>query len=82
MSWGPNILFANHTAWQMLGEPARAFLTQQIDELTERIWASADAISTEGIACVTGKGPCLEGAPGALKLVPVTDAEPRLNATC
>jgi len=79
VSWGPNILIANHTAWQMLGEPARAFLTQQIDELTERIWASADAISTEGIACVTGKGPCLEGAPGALKLVPVTDAERALE---
>jgi TRAP-type C4-dicarboxylate transport system substrate-binding protein len=79
VSWGPNILIVNHTAWQMLGEPARAFLRQQIDALTERIWASADSTSVEGIACVTGTGPCPEGPPGALTLVPVTDADRALE---
>jgi TRAP-type C4-dicarboxylate transport system substrate-binding protein len=79
VSWGPNILIVNHTAWQMLGEPARAFLRQQIDALTERIWASADNTSIEGIACVTGTGPCPEGTPGTLTLVPVTDADRALE---
>lgn len=79
VSWGPNILIANHTDWQMLGEPVRAFLRQQIDQLTDRIWASAEATSKEGIACVTGTGPCPEGPAGHLTLVPVTDADRELE---
>lgn len=79
VSWGPNILIANHTEWQMLGEPARAFLRQQIDKLTDRIWTSAEAASEEGIACVTGTGPCPEGPVGHLKLVPVTEADRELE---
>jgi TRAP-type C4-dicarboxylate transport system substrate-binding protein len=79
VSWGPNILIANHTDWQMLGEPVRAFLRKQIDQLTDRIWASAEATSEEGIACVTGKGACPEGPSGHLILVPVTDADRELE---
>lgn len=79
VSWGPNILIVNHTDWQMLGEPVRAFLRQQIDQLTDRIWSSADATSNEGIACVTGIGECPEGPPGAMKLVPVTEADRALE---
>ena len=78
VSWGPNILMVNHTDWEMLGEPARAFLRQQIDQLTDRIWASAEATSEEGIACVTA-GPCPEGPPAHLKLVPVTEADRELE---
>jgi TRAP-type C4-dicarboxylate transport system substrate-binding protein len=79
VSWGPNILIANHTDWEMLGEPVRAFLRQQIDKLTDRIWASAEATSEEGIACVTGTGPCPEGPSGHLTLVPVTEADRELE---
>jgi TRAP-type C4-dicarboxylate transport system substrate-binding protein len=78
VSWGPNILIVNHTDWEMLGEPARTFLRRQIDRLTDRIWASAEAISKEGIACVTD-GPCPEGLPGRLKLVRVTEADRELE---
>lgn len=79
VSWGPNILIANHTDWEMLGEPVRAFLRQQIDQLTDRIWASAEATSKEGIACVTGTGVCPEGTAGHLTLVPVSEADRELE---
>jgi TRAP-type C4-dicarboxylate transport system substrate-binding protein len=75
VSWGPNILIVNDTAWQMLGEPARAFLREQIDGLTERIWTSAEGMSTEGIVCLTGSEPCPEGPSGNLVLVPVGPAD-------
>ena len=79
ISWGPNIVIANHTAWEMMSEPARNFLRAQLDELTDRIWASAEKTSAEGIACVTGTGPCPEGPAGHLKLVPVTESERALE---
>jgi TRAP-type C4-dicarboxylate transport system substrate-binding protein len=79
ISWGPNILIVNHTDWEMLGAPARDFLRRQLADLTEKIWASADSMSTEGIVCVTGDGPCPEGTPGHLKLVPDTAAERALE---
>ena len=63
----------------MLPPPVRKFLQDQLDDMTQRIWASAAATSAEGIACVTGTGPCPEGASGHLKLVPVTDSERALE---
>lgn len=79
VSWGPNILIANHTSWEMLGAPTREFLLKQIKELDGRIWESADMMSNAGIACVTGKGACPEGPAGNMTLVPVTDADRTLE---
>jgi len=75
VSWGPNILIANHAAWHRLGQPVRDFLQRELDQLSDEIWQAVDRESTVGIACVTGNGPCPEGPPGSLKFVPVTNAD-------
>lgn len=71
VSWGPNILIANHAAWQRFDPALREFLTARIDELGERLWHNADHETQEGIACLTG-GPCSAGPPAHMTLVPTS----------
>ena len=72
VSWGPYVLFANRNAWLRFDPKVREFLTAQIEELGDRLWDAADRETQEGIACLTGIGNCSAGAPGHMKLVPVS----------
>jgi len=75
VSWGPNILIANHASWERLPPDLRDFLTARIAELGERLWHNADRETSNGIACLTA-GPCDAGPPARMTLVP-TSAEDR-----
>jgi TRAP-type C4-dicarboxylate transport system substrate-binding protein len=74
VSWGPNILIANHDAWRRFDPSARGFLTSQINGLGDKLWQDADRETQEGIACLTG-GPCTAGPAAHMTLVPTTDAD-------
>jgi TRAP-type C4-dicarboxylate transport system substrate-binding protein len=78
VSWGPNILIANHATWQRFSPALRDFLTARIDELGDRLWQDADRETQEGIACLTG-GPCSAGPAAHMKLVPMSDADRALE---
>jgi len=78
VSWGPNILIANRNAWRRLGEPVQKFLREQLSLLSDEIWAGVERESSQGIACVTGRGPCPIGPPGQMKYVPPSDADGKL----
>jgi TRAP-type C4-dicarboxylate transport system substrate-binding protein len=78
VSWGPNILIANHDAWHRFDPAVREFLTAQIDDLTERLWQDASNESQEGIACLTGTGVCNAGPPAHMTLVPTSDEDRKL----
>jgi TRAP-type C4-dicarboxylate transport system substrate-binding protein len=78
VSWGPNILIANRSAWERFDPAVRSFLTSQINDLGERMWQDAASESEEGIACLTGIGTCNAGPPAHMKLVPTTDADREL----
>jgi TRAP-type C4-dicarboxylate transport system substrate-binding protein len=77
VSWGPYVLFANHSAWQRFSPPVREFLTAQIDELGDRLWQAAERETQEGISCLTG-GACSAGPPAQMKLVPSGDRDAKL----
>jgi TRAP-type C4-dicarboxylate transport system substrate-binding protein len=71
VSWGPNILIANHDAWQRFDPSVREFLAAQINELGDRLWQAADRDSQGGLSCLTG-GPCEAGPAAHMTLVPAT----------
>ncbi|HTZ34378.1 MAG TPA: TRAP transporter substrate-binding protein [Stellaceae bacterium] len=77
VSWGPNILIANHDAWHRFDPAVRHFLTGQIDGLGDKMWQAAQNDTQSGLACLTD-GPCDAGPPAHMKLVPVTDDDRRL----
>jgi TRAP-type C4-dicarboxylate transport system substrate-binding protein len=74
VSWGPNILIANHAAWRRFSPALRDFLSARIEELGERLWKDADRESSDGIACLTD-GPCSAGPPAHMILVPTTASD-------
>lgn len=74
VSWGPNILIANHAAWQRFDPQLRAFLSAGIGELGDRLWQDAARETQDGIACLTG-GPCGAGPAAHMNLVPMTDKD-------
>ena len=74
VSWGPNILIANHAAWRRFDPSVRDFLSARIAELGDRLWADAAHESQEGLACLTG-GNCAAGPPAHMTLVPTTDED-------
>jgi TRAP-type C4-dicarboxylate transport system substrate-binding protein len=78
VSWGANIVMANHGMWRRLDPRAQDFLRRELAGLTDKIWAAADHDTTEGVACLTGTGACSLGPPGHMKLVPVTDEDHNL----
>jgi TRAP-type C4-dicarboxylate transport system substrate-binding protein len=74
VSWGPNILIANHAAWRRFDPGVRDFLSARIAELGDRLWTDAAHESEEGLACLTG-GSCEAGPPAHMTLVPTTDSD-------
>jgi TRAP-type C4-dicarboxylate transport system substrate-binding protein len=78
VSFGPYVLFANRAAWERLAPAVRDFLTAQIDQLGDQLWAVAEQETEDGFACLTGKGNCKSGVPGHMTLVPTTDEDRKL----
>jgi len=74
VSWGPNILIANHAAWRRFDPGVRDFLSARIADLGDRLWTDAASESQEGLACLTG-GNCAAGPAAHMTLVPTTDAD-------
>ena len=77
VSWGPYVVFANHAAWERFDPRVRDFLTAQLAELSDRLWAAADRETREGIACLTG-GACSAGPAAHMKLAPTTENDREL----
>jgi TRAP-type C4-dicarboxylate transport system substrate-binding protein len=75
VSWGANIVMANRTAWLRLDPRVQAYVRQQLDQLTDEIWASADRDAAEGVACLTGSSSCALGPPAHMISVSVTDQD-------
>jgi TRAP-type C4-dicarboxylate transport system substrate-binding protein len=78
VSWGPYVLFANHASWQRHDPALRNFLASQLDELSGRLWTATAQETDEGVACLTGTGPCPKGEPGHMVVVPVTAEDRKL----
>lgn len=70
---------ANLTWWRTLDPKVQAFLEANLRKLEDSIFDQAKTETQTGLNCNTGTGPCPEGAPAAMKLVPVTAADEALR---
>jgi TRAP-type C4-dicarboxylate transport system substrate-binding protein len=70
---------ANLRWWNSLDARVRSTLETELRKLENAIFDQAKTETQIGINCNTGTGPCPEGAPAAMRLVPVTAADEALR---
>jgi TRAP-type C4-dicarboxylate transport system substrate-binding protein len=70
---------ANLRWWNGLDANVRALLERELRGLEDAIFEQAKTETATGIACNTGTAPCPEGAPAAMRLVPLTPADEALR---
>ncbi|MBE3598491.1 MAG: TRAP transporter substrate-binding protein [Limnochordaceae bacterium] len=62
--------------WNRLGAERQQALRQAIArDFEDAVWKAADRETQQGIACLTGTGPCEYGQPRKMHLVPLKDAD-------
>lgn len=68
--WDYVVTAMNGDTWDSLDPKLQDWLQKQIDKNFEKpVWKAAAKMSTEGIACLTGKEDCSLGKPAHMKLV-------------
>ncbi len=61
ISWGMSIFGANASAWEALPADTRVTLKQALSQLERSVWEEARREASDGIACNTGSGSCVQG---------------------
>ena len=79
IAWSPVILIVNTEVWNGLDESVRTFLTEQIAEFEDAVWAGAGSETAEGFACNAGQPECTRENPGSMTRVPVSEADMALR---
>lgn len=79
VNFGVAAFLANKKWWATLDPKVQTFLEAQMLKLEDSIFDQAKTETQTGINCNTGTGTCSEGAPAAMKLVPVTAADETLR---
>lgn len=79
INFGVAAQLANLKWWNTLDPKVQAFLEKELHKLELAIFEQAKTETQTGINCNTGTGPCSEGAPASMKLVPVTAADEALR---
>lgn len=77
VNWGMAIFGANRAAWQALPEDLRALLSRELPKLENRIWDESERDTALGLACLSGKTACADGAPGNMTVVRATNEDMR-----
>jgi TRAP-type C4-dicarboxylate transport system substrate-binding protein len=79
VNFGVAAQLANLAWWNGLDPRVQAFLEAELRTLEEAILDQAKTETATGLACNTGTGPCPEGEPASMTLVPVTEADEALR---
>ncbi len=79
INFGVAAQLANLKWWNSLDPKVQAFLEKELRKLELSIFEQAKTETQTGLNCNTGTGPCGEGTPAAMKLVPVTPADEALR---
>ena len=79
VNFGVSAFLANKKWWTSLDPKVQAFLEAQMLKLEDSIFEQAKTETQTGLNCNTGAAACPEGAPAAMKLVPVTPADETLR---
>jgi TRAP-type C4-dicarboxylate transport system substrate-binding protein len=75
VGWAPWFTAVNLNTWNRLDARTREFLLTQYAGLEKDYWDNTAKEAQDGINCNTGQGDCVFGTKGAMKLVPVSDAD-------
>ena len=74
--WDPVITAVNLDVWDALDPAVQTFLTEQVKTgFEDPAWEDAAGALARDIACLTGSGECTAGAPAAMTLVELSDAD-------
>lgn len=75
VGWAPWFTAVNLNTWNRMDPKTREFFQARYKTLEDQYWANAAKEAQDGINCNIGKDPCVFGVKGAMKLVPVSDAD-------
>lgn len=76
--WDYLLTAMNGNRWASLPETTRQRLSDRlVSEYEAPAWAVMDQLTQEGVACLTGQGPCPHGEPGGMKCADVSEADRR-----
>ena len=74
VGWGLAFGAMNLDKWNSLTRKQQKIMRQELDQLTDEMWAETATEDAIAIACITG-GDCAIGEPGAMKLVEPSPAD-------
>ncbi|PSL18969.1 TRAP transporter substrate-binding protein [Shimia abyssi] len=75
IAWSPVVQVVGMDTWNGFDDSVQEFLTDQINQLSDDIWAGAASETAEGFACNTGGAACTKDAPGSMTLVAVSESD-------
>lgn len=79
INWGLSAFVVNRTRWQALKPSVRQVIERELPKLERAIWEESGRETADGLACNTGSPQCRSGRKGAMKLVPVSQADEKLR---
>ena len=69
VGWNQEVHAVNQSAWNQLDPAVQAFLTTNIDQLTEQLWSFSSSQAQSGYDCLTGSKACKLNPRGKMILV-------------
>ena len=75
LGWSVNAHAINLDSWNALDPAVQAFLEEQFAAYEDKMWATVQLATDEGVSCNVGEDPCTIGVKASMTLVPVADAD-------
>ena len=69
----------SNKTWNKLNDETKAFITDQYNQLSDKIWAQAAKDDITSLKCLSGNGDCPLGTPGKVTLVEPSEADVKIR---
>lgn len=79
VNWGSSVSATSIASWKKLAPSVQKLITDGIAKLEDQIYEQNRRENDIGIACNTGSGPCPDGTPAKMVLVPVSKEDLELR---
>lgn len=75
LGWSVNAHAMNLDSWNSLDPAVQAFLEEQFAAYEDKMWATVQLATDEGVSCNIGEEPCTIGVKASMTPVPVAEAD-------
>lgn len=75
LGWSVNAHAMNLDSWNALDPAAQSFLLEQFEAYEDKMWATVQLATDEGVTCNVGEDPCTIGLKASMALVEVGEAD-------